>query len=119
MIEFSSSWQENEIHMVDGPFNEGSKNIIFSREGRPENLGKLGNGRDIYFYANRGVVNFEREHQSLRPGSKIIVMPQVSYMSDHIVGKKIKKLNFQAKIWPSQNIRTYPKIFHMAKCLMF
>ena len=50
----------NEIHVVDCPFNEDSKNIIFSREalisgeGRPENLEKTGNNRDIYCYANRG-----------------------------------------------------------------
>ena len=46
--------------MVDGPFNENSKNIIFSREalisgeGRPENLGKMDNNMDIYCYANWG-----------------------------------------------------------------
>ena len=43
MIEFSSSLKLNEIHMVDSPFNEDPKNIIFSREalisgeGRPAN----------------------------------------------------------------------------------
>ena len=42
MIEFSSSLNKNEIHMVDGPFNENSKNVIFFREGRPEHLGKMG-----------------------------------------------------------------------------
>ena len=58
----------NEIHTVDSPFNEYPKNIIFSREalisgeGRSENLGKMGNNRDIYYYANRRVVNFEREY---------------------------------------------------------
>ena len=39
--------------MVDSPFNEDSKNIIFSRaalisgEGQPEKLEKMGNNRDI------------------------------------------------------------------------
>ena len=48
----------NEIHRVDSPFNEDPK--IFSREAlisgerRPENLGKMGNNRDIYCYANWG-----------------------------------------------------------------
>ena len=71
MIEFSSSLLENKIHMVDSPCSEDSKNVIFSREAlmsgeeRPENLGEMGNNRDIYCYANRGVVNFEREYQSL------------------------------------------------------
>ena len=46
MIKFSSSFKLNEIHTVNSPFNEDSKNIIFSKEallsgeGRPENLGK-------------------------------------------------------------------------------
>ena len=49
MIKFSSSFKSNEIHIVDSSFNEDPKNIIFSRkalisgEGRPENLGKMGN----------------------------------------------------------------------------
>ena len=44
MIIFSSSFQLNENHLVDSPFNEDPKNIIFSREalisgeGRPEIL---------------------------------------------------------------------------------
>ena len=42
------------------PFNEDPKNINFPREalisgeGRPENLGKMGNNRDIYCYSNWG-----------------------------------------------------------------
>ena len=60
MIKFSSSFKLNEIHIVDSPFNEDPKNTTFSREalilgeGRPENLGKMSNNRDIYSYANRG-----------------------------------------------------------------
>ena len=61
MIEFSSSLKLNEIHIVDSPFNEDPKNIIFFQEGpnfgRSENLGKMGNNRDIYCYANQGVVS--------------------------------------------------------------
>ena len=47
MIKFSSSFKLNEIHIVDSPFNEDPKNIIFFREalisgeGRQENLGEL------------------------------------------------------------------------------
>ena len=60
----------NEIHMANSPFNEDCKNIIFSRETlisgeeRPENLGKMGNNRDICCYSNRGggVVNVERQY---------------------------------------------------------
>ena len=72
MIKFSRSFKLNEIHRVDSLFNEDPKNIIlFSREvlisgeGRPENLGKMGNNRDIYCYANRDVVNLKRACQSL------------------------------------------------------
>ena len=60
MIELSSSLKLNEIHTVDSLFNEDTKNITFSREavisgeGRSENLGKMGNNRDICCYANRG-----------------------------------------------------------------
>ena len=61
MIKFSNYLKLNKIHMVDSPFNEDPKNTNFSREalilgeGRPENLGKIGNNRDIYCYAIRGV----------------------------------------------------------------
>ena len=60
MIEFSSSFKLNEIHMIDSPFNEDPKNINFFLrgpnfgEGRSENLGKMGYNRDIYCYAHRG-----------------------------------------------------------------
>ena len=97
MIKFSSSFKLNEIHRVDSPFNEDPKNIIFfsmealiSREGRPENLVKMGNNRDIYCYANWGVVNLERAYQSLPPGTKIPVIPQFLYMPDQFL-RKIKK----------------------------
>ena len=46
--------------MVDSPFNEDPKNIIFSREalisgeGRPKTLRKMGNNMDIYCYASWG-----------------------------------------------------------------
>ena len=33
MIEFSSSLKLNEIHIVDNPFNEEPKNIIFAQGG--------------------------------------------------------------------------------------
>ena len=84
MMKFSSSFKLNEIHRVDSPFNKDLKNIIFSREalisgeGWPENLGEMGNNRDIYCYANLGLVNFERPYQSLPPGTKILVMSRFS-----------------------------------------
>ena len=33
MVEFSSSLKLNEIHIVDSPFNEDTKNIIFFQGG--------------------------------------------------------------------------------------
>ena len=95
MVEFLSSSYEKEIHKVGSPFSEDSKNVIFSREalisreGRPENLGKMGNNnRDIYCYANLGLVNFEREYWPLPPGINILVVPQFFYMPDQILEKK-------------------------------
>ena len=99
MIKFSSSFKLNEIHRVDSPFNEDPKNIVFSREalisgeGRPENLGKMGNNGDIYCYASWGVVNLERAYQFLPPGTKIPVIPQFSYMPDQFLGKIKKSQN--------------------------
>ena len=60
MIKFSSTFKLNEIHRVDSPFNEDHKNITFFQGGpnfggeQPENLGKMGNNRDTYCYANWG-----------------------------------------------------------------
>ena len=97
MIKFSSSFKLNEIHRVDSPFIEVlifSREALISGEGQAKNLGKTGNNRDIYSYANLGVVNFEREYQPLPPFTKIRVMPQFSHMSDQILGKKREKTQF-------------------------
>ena len=50
MIKFSSSFKLKEVHTVDSPFN---KDPNFG-EGRPENLRKMDNNRDIYCHANWG-----------------------------------------------------------------
>ena len=59
MVKISNASYENEIHRVDSPFNEDSKNIIFlarealiSGERRPENLGKMAKTKETYCYAN-------------------------------------------------------------------
>ena len=94
----------NEIHRVDSPYNKDPKNVNFFQggpnfgRGTVGNLRKMGNNRDIYCYANRGLVNFRREYQPLPPGIKILVILQFSYIPDQILGKKMKKLNFQTKI---------------------
>ena len=84
----------------------------------------MGSNRDIYCYANREVVNFEREYQLLPLGTRILVMSQFSYMPDQILGKKnTKKLNFQAKFHLSlgSSARKICKDvfnnFYMANCL--
>ena len=59
MVKISYASYENEIHMVDSPFNEDYKNIIFlarkaliSGEGQLENLGKMAKNRETYCNAN-------------------------------------------------------------------
>ena len=91
--------------MVDSPFNGDSKNIFFQGspnfgEGGPENLGKMGNNRDIYCYANWGEVNFEREYWLLQPSIKILVVPQFSYMPDQILENKRKNSIFRPRFDP-------------------
>ena len=66
MIKYLSFFKLNEIHIVDGPLNKDSKIQFFSREalisweGRPENLGKMGNNRDIIAYptSSHGIWRF-------------------------------------------------------------
>ena len=59
MVKISNASYENEIHRVDSPFNEDSKNRIFLArealilgEGRLENLRKMAKTRETYCYAN-------------------------------------------------------------------
>ena len=59
MVKISNASYENEIYIVDSPFNEDSKNIFFlagetliSRERRPEYLRKMAKSRETYCYAN-------------------------------------------------------------------
>ena len=91
--------------MVDSTFNKDPKNIIFLQRGPYFGGGSVGkfweNGQQQghLLLCKWRVVNFEREYQPLPPGTKILVMPQFSYMPDQILGKKMKKnVNFQAKI---------------------
>ena len=59
MVKILNASHENEIHRVNSPFNEDSKNIILlarealiSGEGRLEDLGKMAKNRESYCYAN-------------------------------------------------------------------
>ena len=59
MVKISNAYNENEIHMVDSPFNEDSRNLTFLArkalilgERRPENLGKMAKNKETYYYAN-------------------------------------------------------------------
>ena len=118
MIKFSSSFKLNEIHRIDSPFNEDPQNIFFrealiSGEGRPENLGKTVNNRDIYCYAN-GVANFERAYQPLPPGTKILFMDMsfkkiqcLRYrvgleFSTHYTSSCIRFLSYIREVWSSK-----------------
>ena len=89
MVKISNASYENEIHRVDSPFNEDSKNITFlarealiSREGRPRNLGKMAKNRETYCYTNSGVVSSNREYWPLLPGIKVFALLWFSCMSD-------------------------------------
>ena len=102
MIECSSSFKLNEIHVVDSPFNENPQNIIFSREalisrkGRSENLGKFSiTGTSIVMQIWGG--QFGKKISAPTPGTKILVMPQFSYMPDQILGKRWKNSIFRPK----------------------
>ena len=59
MVKISNASYENEILRVDSLFNEDSKNVNFlarevliSREGRSENLGKMAKTRETCCYVN-------------------------------------------------------------------
>ena len=46
MVKISNASYENEIHRVDGPFNEDSKNIIFGQGGPNFGRGTAGKFRE-------------------------------------------------------------------------
>ena len=59
MVKISNASYENELHGVNSPFNEDSKNIVclarevlISGEGRPENFGKMAKNKETYCYEN-------------------------------------------------------------------
>ena len=80
---------------------------------------EMANNRDIYYYAHRRVVNFERAYQPLHHGTKVLVMPQFSYMPDQILGKMKKGQNLTFLQGPSlpkykdvfKIFLTWPKVF--------
>ena len=118
MIKFSRSFKLNEIHRVDSPFNEDPKNIIFFQggpnfgKGWPEKLGKMGNNRTSIVIQIGGLKNFKEAYQPRSSGTKILVMPKFSYMLDQFLEKIKKSQNLTLfSVLPSQNIRTYSKIF--------
>ena len=58
MVKVSNASYKNEIHRVDSPFKEDSKNIVFGQgnpnlgEGRAENLEEMAKNRETYCYLN-------------------------------------------------------------------
>ena len=69
-----------------------------SGEGRPKNLGEMGNNRDIFCYANRGSQSRKRIstitswHQNHCDASVFL------HTRSNFRGKKNKKLDFHSKI---------------------
>ena len=63
------------------------RKALISEEERPENLGEMGNNRDIYCYESRGCSILKETTGSLHPSIKISVMLRFSYMPDQISGK--------------------------------
>ena len=85
-----------------------------SGEGWLENLRKMDSNKDIYCYANRGVVNFERAYQPLTLGCDASIFLHAR----PIFRKNEKGPKFDLfRVIPSQNIRTYFKKFYLAKRL--
>ena len=121
----SSTWIPKYSFFFQGGPNFGGGTVEIFRE--------MDNNGDIYCYANqfsflgssKSRQGFLRkiEYWHLPPGIKILVVPQFSYMSDQILGKKMKNSIFRPNLtffmaFLSQNIRTYSKILHMTKRVM-
>ena len=89
--------------MVDSPFKEDQKNIIFSREAlisaerRSENLGKMGDNRDTYCYANWSD-QFRKRISASTPWYQNLCDASIFLHDTPDFRRKMKKLNFQAKI---------------------
>ena len=78
MVKISDASYENKIHRADSPLNEDAKNITFFGQGGPkfgegmlENLGEMAKNRETYCYANKGVVNSDREYWPLLCGNEV------------------------------------------------
>ena len=81
MVKISNASYENEIHRVDSPFNEDSKNIIFlarealiSGEGRSGKFRENGKKQGNLLLCILGVVNSNREYWPLLPGIKFFAL---------------------------------------------
>ena len=111
MVENSSTSYKKESRRVDSSSNEDFKNITFfarevliSRKGRSENLGKMARNREICCYVNYRVVNFNREYLPLLPGIKIFALLWSSYMP-------IEEVCFQVTICPTFVTLPSPKLW--------
>ena len=69
-----------------------SLEALISGKGCQENLGKMSDKRD-----NKRVGFFEGEYQSLPSSTKILLMPQFSYMPDQILRKQNGKTQFSSQ----------------------
>ena len=95
MIEFSSSLKLNEIHIVDSPFNEDPKNIIFFQEG-PNFGGKWAiAGTSIVMQIGGG--QFRKRISAPTPWYKNLSNLSIFLHAKPNFREKVEKLNFQAK----------------------
>ena len=85
-----------------------SKEALISREGQPENLGKMVKNGKLIAYANWGVVNSKREYWLLLSGVKVLALLWFSRMSDQIICLKLKKSVFRQKF--ALSLRLLPSL---------
>ena len=92
MVKISDASYENEIHVVDSPYNEDSKIIIFLArealifgEGRPENLEKMAKKQGNLLLCELGSVNYYGEYWPLLPGNNVFALLLFFCVLDQII----------------------------------
>ena len=107
MVKISDASYENEIHRVDSPFNEDSKNIFFlakealiSGKGRPEKLGKMAKtGKPIVMEIWEWSVLIGNTGSTLWYQSLCITLIFLHVRSNYLL--KTEEVGFQAKFCPN------------------
>ena len=105
-----SSFKLKEIHIVDSRSTEDPRNIIFSRvavilgEERPENLGKIGNNRDITMQIRGWLIS--KENISPNHWYQNSCDASLFQHATPNFGRKKLKFDFQVKISPFFRVLT-------------